>query len=269
MPNIPPQGEGIVEPPDLSKQHSSKDNQIDYGASESRKLLDEINALVGVPGGPGHGEGAETQSKLMSGPEDLECGQVLRERSVTINPKPSTAPVQSQVRQTSEYSTAQLDLVMRTGLRPVSKSAAGRREQQDKVGTQGSKLATGPAVMDQGPPVSPRHRIYQRTFPKPELQPEMRPSLAIEGKSTRNKPRSAGRAPPRAKSASRQEMILRQNEMLKRSAGPNRTAPSIPRAFQPFGARQTSGGKTFMPELEAQARKDRSPRHMMEKGQFH
>ena len=126
---------------------------------------------------------------------------------------------------------------------------------------------------DTSPPRTPRHKVFTRAFPN--MDQKVNPDdldLAIEGqgrvKVTERVTRSAGRAPPRARSAKRMQMIIRQQEMLRKGPGiSQRTAPSIPSAFNQFGGRSSKGGNAYSAELEAHARKDRSPRHYMEKGE--
>ena len=79
--------------------------------------------------------------------------------------------------------------------------------------------------------------------------------------------RSAGRMPGGTQSPAGQvlRMSRKQNEYFKK-APPVRTPPSIPSPHHPLGGRSPRQGQQYMAELEQHARKDKSPRHFIEKG---
>ena len=121
-----------------------------------------------------------------------------------------------------------------------------------------------------------RQRIFQRTFSRQnkdlDTNQEEVQSLSVEGRGSRaskNKMRIAGTVPPRAKSASYGKMLQKQEEMLKRAVSTaSRTSPSIPTPYyaQAQSMKQPYRGKAFSPVLGSHARKDKNPKHFMEKG---
>ncbi|ELT87132.1 hypothetical protein CAPTEDRAFT_227327 [Capitella teleta] len=108
-------------------------------------------------------------------------------------------------------------------------------------------------------------RIFGRSFPK------QRPStcnltLKIEGHGSRKQQRSAGSVPQRAKASDRLQVLVRQQEMLRKlPANRLQTPPSIPSAFNAHGSRKGHGSNAYSVEHEAHARKDRSPRNYLER----
>ena len=125
---------------------------------------------------------------------------------------------------------------------------------------------------------SPRHHPKTklgRAFPRAPSAPVHNhrdpnpPELSIEGVGTDMRARSAGTVPARAKSTDRHIVLLRQQEMLRKSpAKAYRTPPSIPSPFNPYGTRSPRRGAAYSTELEMHATKDSSPRHYLQKGQW-
>lgn len=114
-------------------------------------------------------------------------------------------------------------------------------------------------------------KLYSRSFTKldgHEPGHDEKLSSGVQGQGGQSmRMRSAGSVPPAARTTSAQRMLKRQQDMLRRSATPNsRTSPSIPSPHMPLGGRSTRG--QYSAELESHARKDRSPRHFMEKGKY-
>ena len=127
-------------------------------------------------------------------------------------------------------------------------------------------------------------RMFTRSFPPPKPQSAPQAAgdaglalhgdagLAVQGLGGRShsavtSARSAGVAPLRARSASQQKMIKKQDQMLRRApTAPHRTAPSIP-SGQDGALGRLEGQGPFSAEHDSHARKEQSPRRYMEKGE--
>ncbi len=115
-----------------------------------------------------------------------------------------------------------------------------------------------------------RQRLYSRTGlrnPQPASRPENVENMHVEGMCTRTRPRmrTAGTVPSRAQSSGPMRMLIKQQEMLRRApASARRTAPSIPTAHSAYGTRTPRPGQQYQTEHELQARKHPTPRYYME-----